>query len=83
VHLDVIRSFIRPTNAQLNCFNPLNAELNPTCHLPALLRAHHILYVSRIRVKTLKFTLRFTINAPRCFGLTMILIYLLTATGLP
>ena len=31
--------------------NPLNAELNPICHLPALLGAHHILHVSRIRVK--------------------------------
>ena len=32
--------------------NPLNAELNPICHLPALLGAHHILHVSVIRVKT-------------------------------
>jgi len=31
-------------------FNPLNAELNPICHLLALLEAHHILHVSRIRV---------------------------------
>jgi hypothetical protein len=31
--------------------NPLNAELNPICHLLALLRAHQILHVSRIRVK--------------------------------
>jgi hypothetical protein len=31
-------------------FNPLNAELNPICHLLALLGAHHILHVSRIRV---------------------------------
>jgi hypothetical protein len=35
-------------------FNPLSAELNPVCHLPALLGAHHILHVSRIRVKQLK-----------------------------
>jgi hypothetical protein len=33
-------------------FNPLNAELNPICHLLALLGVHHILHVSRIRVKT-------------------------------
>jgi len=33
-------------------FNPLNAELNPTCQLLALLGAHHILHVSRIRVNT-------------------------------
>jgi hypothetical protein len=30
--------------------NPLNAKLNPICHLLALL-AHHILHISRIRVK--------------------------------
>ena len=30
--------------------NPLNAELNPICHLLALLGPHHILHVSRIRV---------------------------------
>jgi hypothetical protein len=29
---------------------PLNAQLNPICHLLALLEAHHILHVSRIRV---------------------------------
>jgi len=31
--------------------NPLNAELNPISHLLALLGAHHILHVSKIRVK--------------------------------
>jgi hypothetical protein len=31
--------------------NPLNAELNPICHLLALLGTHPILRVSRIRVK--------------------------------
>ena len=31
--------------------NPLNTELNSICHLLALLGAHHILLVSRIRVK--------------------------------
>ena len=36
--------------------NPLNAELNPTCHLPALVGAHHILHVSRVRVKLMKCT---------------------------
>ena len=30
---------------------PLSAELNPICHLLALLGAHHILHISRIRVK--------------------------------
>jgi hypothetical protein len=31
--------------------NPLNAELNPICHLLALLGAHHIIHIRRIRVK--------------------------------
>jgi hypothetical protein len=31
--------------------NPLNAESNPICHLLALLRSHHILHVSGVRVK--------------------------------
>jgi len=31
--------------------NPLNAELNPICHFLALLGAHHILHVNRIRIK--------------------------------
>jgi hypothetical protein len=30
--------------------NRLNAELNPICNLLALLGAHHILHVNRIRV---------------------------------
>jgi len=33
--------------------NPLKDELNPICHLLALLEAHHILHVSRIRVNVL------------------------------
>jgi hypothetical protein len=30
---------------------PLKTQLNPICHLLALLGAHHILHISRIRVK--------------------------------
>ena len=37
----------------LNAFNPLNAELNPICHLLTLLGAHHFLHVNRVRVKSL------------------------------
>jgi len=33
--------------------NPLNAKLNPICHLLALLDAHHILHISKIRVNIL------------------------------
>ena len=35
----------------MSSFSPLNAQLNPICHLLALLGAHNILHVSRIRVK--------------------------------
>ena len=34
--------------------NPLNAKLNRICHLQALLGAHRILHVSRIRVNRVK-----------------------------
>ena len=33
--------------------NPLNAQLNPICHLLALLGAHHIFHVSGLRVNTI------------------------------
>jgi hypothetical protein len=33
--------------------NPLNTELNSICHLVALLEAHPILHVSRIRINSL------------------------------
>jgi hypothetical protein len=32
--------------------NPLNTELNPICHLLALLGAHPILHVSRVMVNS-------------------------------
>jgi hypothetical protein len=38
-------------SSSLCVLNPLNTELNPICHLLALLGAHHILHVSRVRVK--------------------------------
>ena len=45
-------------------FNPLNAKLNPICHLLALLGAHHIFHVSRIRVKTNQILCRFISCVP-------------------
>ena len=41
----------RPRREWEDNINPLNAELNPICHLLALLGAHHIFHVRRIRVK--------------------------------
>ena len=38
----------------ISYINPLNADLNPICHLLALLGAHHILLFSRVRLKSLK-----------------------------
>ena len=46
-----MRSIFRALIRYLKCFSPLNAELNPFCRLLTLLGAHHILNVSRIRVK--------------------------------
>jgi len=42
---------VQPNLHIFNVFNPLNAQLNRICHLLALLGAHHILHISRIRVK--------------------------------
>jgi hypothetical protein len=54
---------IRPTKQYLirrtdhYPINPLNANLNPICHLLALLAAHPILHISRIRVKYVVFSI--------------------------
>ena len=37
-------------------FNPLNAELNPICHLLELLGAQHIFHVSGLRVNRQRVT---------------------------
>ena len=46
--------------------NPLNAELNPICHLLALLGAHHIFHVSGLRVKAhLGYNLKMALCKPK------------------
>jgi len=49
-----------PNNFVFSCFtqfvvskvsNPLHTDLNPVCHLLALWGVHHILHVSRVRLK--------------------------------
>jgi hypothetical protein len=40
------------TRCDIDTIKPLNAELDPICHLLAFLGAHHILHVSRIRVNS-------------------------------
>jgi len=42
---------LRPDNIRHVSVNQLNTELNPICHLLALLGAHQILHVSSVRVK--------------------------------
>jgi hypothetical protein len=42
---------VNPRGMLVLGINPSNAELNPNCRMLALLGAHHILHVSRIRVK--------------------------------
>jgi hypothetical protein len=45
--------------------NHLNAELNSICHLLALLGAHPILHISRIRVNSYKSVITRYLNFPR------------------
>jgi hypothetical protein len=49
-------------------FNPLNAELNPICHLLALVGPHHILHVSRIRVNVTTVIWQLVITLPYVLG---------------
>ena len=49
-HLIVISAIFPNSECVICTVNPLNAKLNPTCHLLTLLGAHHIFHVSRIRV---------------------------------
>jgi hypothetical protein len=69
-----------------NVINPLNAELKTICHLLALLRAHRILHVSRIRVKKeaekiLKYE-DFTIEIQRMWNVkTKVIPVIIAATG--
>jgi len=41
------------SSRQVILLNPSNTKLNSICHLLALLGVHHILHVSRIRVKVI------------------------------
>jgi len=50
--------------------NPLNVELNPICHLLALLGAHHIFHVSGLSVKSCSFIL-FGLLTPETEGVTV------------
>jgi len=49
----------------ITVINPLNAELNPICHLLALLGAHHILHFRGLRVKNVLTALNVGCVTPR------------------
>ena len=53
--------------------NTLNVKLNPICHLLALLEAHHILHVSRIR-----FNVTLSVHCLLILYLAIVHLYLLT-----
>jgi hypothetical protein len=45
--------YVGPRHTKIvKALKPLNAVLNPICHLLALLGAHHIFHVSGLRVST-------------------------------
>jgi len=46
--------------------NPLNTKLNPICHLLALLGAHPILHISRIRDNSMVSSSDCTYQMVRC-----------------
>jgi len=47
---DTDRGTPKYSRTSLIQINPLNAQVNSICHLLALLGAHHIIHISRIRV---------------------------------
>jgi hypothetical protein len=50
LNMTVLPSLKEGQVALRDSLNPLHAELNPICHLLALLGVHHIFHVSRIRI---------------------------------
>ena len=58
-----LTSSVHQNNGLLTYINPLNAELNPICHLLALLGSATIVVVSRLRVKI-------DLNEKFCFART-------------
>ena len=49
-HQQILMWSLEGKKKQEQNLNPLNAELSPIRHLLALVGAHHIVHVSRIRV---------------------------------
>jgi len=68
----ILQQGVKNTNVKV--LNPLNAELYPICHLLALLGAHHILHVSRIRVNLclLSFLRYFIYSQSKHFSLQLL-----------
>jgi hypothetical protein len=53
--------------------NPLNAELNPICHLLALVGAQHIFHVSGVRVNVFGFLTKNVLSNENTSSLGMLL----------
>ena len=53
---------VRARAQNIDCINPLHAKLNPICHLLAVLGAHHILHVSRVRVNVEQLISGYVVN---------------------
>ena len=58
---DLVIENFRRYGRKRTVLNPLNPELNPICHLLALLGVHHFLHLSRIKVKSLTLRLLMSI----------------------
>ena len=66
--------YIYSTNVGTEYFNPLNAELNPICHLMALLGAHLIFHISGLRVKHALCSPFFSLQNAVCFKMLTCLV---------
>ena len=72
----MLNFMVTNTDICIQIFNTLNAELNPICHLLALLGVH-FLHVSRIRVKntTVRILVLLQNQSPKCGKFKIISIY--------
>jgi len=62
IFIELCLKFMQIFGNKLGNINTLNAELNPICHLLALLGAHHILHIGRIRVNSKHFVYIYNIG---------------------
>jgi hypothetical protein len=61
--------------APASLLNPFNVKINPICHLLALLEAHHILHVSRIRVNVCLILFHFLLFIRISIGFCLVILH--------